>query len=69
MDDRDLVRMANQIAAFFDAYPVEVAVKETAGHMRNFWEPRMRTQYVAYVRNGSTGLTETARKAAPLLAT
>jgi formate dehydrogenase subunit delta len=42
--DEDLIRMANQIAAFFTPYTEEEALKGIAGHIAMFWEPRMRTQ-------------------------
>ncbi len=35
--------MANQIAAYFEAYPRSEALDGIAGHIRNFWTPRMRT--------------------------
>jgi hypothetical protein len=44
MDDTTLVRMANQIAAFFHASGHDAGVKGTAGHIRSFWDPRMRRQ-------------------------
>lgn len=43
MDAGKLVKMANQIAAFFAAEPDHAAaVAGVAGHLRRFWEPRMR---------------------------
>lgn len=53
MTDADLVRKANQIATFFAAYPDDEAIDGVVGHMRTFWEPRMRRQLVAYL--GATG--------------
>ena len=42
MKPEHLVKMANQIGAFFDAMPNrEQAVKDVAGHIRRSWEPRM----------------------------
>ena len=46
MEVHDLVRMANQIAGFFSAYPHDEAVKETLYHLEHFWDPRMRHQLV-----------------------
>jgi len=40
----DLVRMANQIARFFEPYPDEEAVAGVADHLKKFWDPRMRTE-------------------------
>ncbi len=40
----DLVRMVNQIAEFFDAYPADEARAGVQQHLRKFWEPSMRAQ-------------------------
>lgn len=48
MNPDTLIRMANQIGAFFEAMPDrEQAVKDIASHLRRTWEPRMRTQLLA----------------------
>lgn len=57
MTTRDIVRMANQISDFFQAYPHDVAVKETATHIRNFWDPRMRRQLFDLLAQGGQGLS------------
>lgn len=49
MKSDDIVRMANQIAAFFSAYPQEEAVAGIADHIRKFWEPRMKADLQALV--------------------
>jgi len=67
MHTEDLVRMANQIAGFFQSYPREEAVTETAGHIRSFWEPRMRQSFLEHVSAGGEGLHEIALQAAGLL--
>ena len=67
MKDQDLVRMANQIAGFFDSYPREKAVAGVADHILNFWDPRMRAQYIAYVKSNGADLSDSARMAAALL--
>jgi formate dehydrogenase subunit delta len=36
-----LVRMANQIAAFFRSYPEATAQEGIRGHLLSFWTPRM----------------------------
>lgn len=69
MSTQDLVRMANQIAAFFAAYPEDEAVASTAGHLKNFWEPRMRAEFLAHVAAGGEGLSDIALKAGQALAT
>ena len=44
-----LVRMANQIGDFFNAYPAEEAVPQIATHIRKFWDPRMRKAIFAHI--------------------
>jgi formate dehydrogenase subunit delta len=56
METRDMLRMANQIAAFFKSYPREDALKETATHFNNFWNPPMRKQLFAHLAKGGEGL-------------
>lgn len=63
MTVRDIVRMANQIGDFFKAYSHDVAVKETATHIRNFWDPRMRRQLAEHLAAGGQGLSEIAMEA------
>lgn len=38
-----LIKMANQIAANLAAQGQEVAIRETAQHIVDFWDPRMKT--------------------------
>jgi len=53
MDMQNLIRMANRIGDFFAAMPErDEALLGIAGHLRNFWEPRMRRQLLAYVDAG-----------------
>jgi formate dehydrogenase subunit delta len=42
MKAEKLIRMANQIAAFFRPYPEEQAVKGIHDHLWAFWTPGMR---------------------------
>lgn len=50
MDVQNLVHMANQIGAFFESMPDrQQAVADVAGHLKRFWEPRMRKELLAYV--------------------
>jgi formate dehydrogenase subunit delta len=55
MQDDDLIRMANQIAAFFTPYSEDEAVAGIADHLAKFWEPRMRKQLLA-IAPGAKGL-------------
>ena len=67
MESARLVHMANQIAAFFKAYPEGEAVTATAAHIRQFWDPRMRKQLADCVAAGGEGLTPIALTAARAL--
>lgn len=67
MQTEKLVRMANQIASYFEAYPEERGRQEVLGHITAFWEPRMRAELAAYARQGGEGLTPLARWAADQL--
>ena len=50
MDIHNLVRMANQIGGFYESLPdAEEASREIAGHLKKFWEPRMRRAILEYV--------------------
>lgn len=44
MDEQKMVHRANQVAAFFEAYPHERAARGVEEHFRKFWEPRIRDQ-------------------------
>jgi formate dehydrogenase subunit delta len=68
METRDMVRMANQIAGFFEVYGREQAIKETAGHLKSFWEPRMRAQLHEHIVKGGEGLSPIVVEAAKLIA-
>jgi formate dehydrogenase subunit delta len=64
-----LVRMANDIGAFFGAgASLDEAARNIHAHLKRFWDPRMRTQIVAHYRQGGVGLSEQARAAVALLA-
>ena len=60
MDIHRLIKMANEIGAFFEAEPDRaVALEGIATHIKRFWEPRMRRELLRWVdeRNGD-GLKE-----------
>jgi formate dehydrogenase subunit delta len=57
MEDRDMIRMANQIAAFFEAYPRNEALEGIAKHIGSFWTPRMRKQLAEYMAGGGGELS------------
>ena len=65
-----LIKMANEISAYFASEPdTEQAVKDVAGHLRRYWEPRMRRQIIAYYeeRQGA-GLSDLALRGVRQLA-
>ena len=64
MDQQHLVRMANSIGDFFEAMPDrQEALDGISGHIKRFWEPRMRKEMMAYVNAGGQGLHELVREA------
>jgi formate dehydrogenase subunit delta len=65
-----LAEMANDIANFFHAEPDRtLAVDGICNHLKKFWEPRMRRQIVAYLRDHGGGeLNELARAGVAKLA-
>lgn len=69
MKTERLVAMANDIAAFFEADPDRIAgAQAAAAHLQRFWEPRMRREIVAHLRQGGAGLSVLARAAVTRLA-
>lgn len=56
MDDHKMVHMANQIAAYFQAYPEARAREGVLDHIRKYWPPQMRSQLVAFRVGGGEGL-------------
>ena len=69
MNPANLLRMANQIGAFFEAMPDhEQAVKEVAAHIKRTWEPRMRSSFLAHIDAvGGSDLKTVVRDALPLI--
>jgi formate dehydrogenase subunit delta len=65
-----LAAMVNDIANFFAAETDrEAAVSGVSGHLKKFWDPRMRRQIVAYFREHRGGeLSELARAGVARLA-
>jgi formate dehydrogenase subunit delta len=60
MDIQHLVKMANNIASFFEAEsdPAKGA-KGVAEHLKNFWDPRMRRQILSHAdESEGAGLKE-----------
>jgi formate dehydrogenase subunit delta len=53
-----LTYMANQIAAFFRAYPEGEAVVSIRKHIEAFWTPAMVERFRAHVAAGGAGVDE-----------
>lgn len=50
MNADNLVTMANQIGSFFETMPDRhQALTDIAGHLKRFWEPRMRRSLLRHV--------------------
>ena len=60
MSVRDLVRMANQIAANQSYLPAEEASKVVAQHIASFWTPTMQRELAEAVDAGTAELNEVA---------
>ena len=69
MDTDHLVKMANQISAFFqaEAAPAEAPLA-VAGHLRKFWAPPMRARLIEHAAAGGEGLSDLAKSAVQRLA-
>ncbi|EUJ11469.1 NADH-dependent formate dehydrogenase delta subunit FdsD [Methylophilaceae bacterium 11] len=51
MEIEKLIKMANQIGDFFEAYPdTELAKKDIANHLQRFWNSVMIKSIVAHVK-------------------
>jgi len=69
MNIDNLIKMANEITAFWEGEAGDKAAAEVAVHFRRYWEPRMRQQMITYYeeRQGA-GLSDVAKQAVALLA-
>lgn len=57
MNNHKLGRMANDIAAFFQAYPHEKAVAGVHDHLLAFWTPKMRATLQQMAADGDRDLS------------
>jgi formate dehydrogenase subunit delta len=67
MEVEKLVRMANQIAAFYAPQGEQKAAAGVAKHLQDFWDPRMRSQILAHLDAGGDGLNPSVREGLRLL--
>jgi formate dehydrogenase subunit delta len=49
MSPDKLAHMANQIGTFFQSQKNEDAVASIADHLKKFWDPRMRRDFLAHL--------------------
>lgn len=64
MHNENLIKMANDISAFFGSDPDHAsAVNGVLDHLRKFWEPRMRKAIIAHYQAGGEGLSDLAKDA------
>jgi formate dehydrogenase subunit delta len=64
LDSDNLIRMANRIGDFFEAMPDRPeAIEGIATHLKKFWDPRMRRQFLALVDEGADGIKDIVRAA------
>jgi formate dehydrogenase subunit delta len=68
MQPDKLIYMANQIATFFKSQPGDDQVDRIANHLRDFWDPSMRSSLRAHVEAGGAGLDALALRAARQMA-
>ena len=64
MNTQTLIRMANQIAHNFSAYPPEVAKTKIETHLGRFWEPRMLSDLFDYMDKDGSGIEPVVKTAA-----
>ena len=68
MKVEQLVKMANEIAAFYTAESGATAAADIALHLKRFWEPRMRKAIVEHQRTGGAGMQDVVQAAVRMLA-
>jgi formate dehydrogenase subunit delta len=68
MNVEPLVKMANDVSAFFASESGAAAPQTVANHFKRFWEPRMRKQIIEHWRNGGAGLSEISKAAVAVIA-
>jgi formate dehydrogenase subunit delta len=67
MSPDKLVHMANQIALFMESKPHSEGVAGFADHINDFWEPRMRSQFLALVAQSTQDFRPLVLEAVPLI--
>lgn len=65
MSHDKLIRMANQIATFFELKKHDEAVIGVAAHISDFWAPPMRRKLFDHIAAGGAGLKPLVIEASP----
>ena len=68
MSPDKLLYMAKQIATFFASQPDVDKAEHVAQHIRDFWEPRMREEFLALAADPARDMPDLVRAAAGKLA-
>ena len=69
MTTQNLVHMVNQVAVFFASYSKAEAIEGTANHLKSFWDPRMRREIEAHLKDkAGSGLSHIALEAVKRIA-
>lgn len=68
MEADRLVAMANQIGRFFASQRRPDTAEQIAEHLRQFWDPRMRSAIWAHLELGGNGLDPVVQDAVARLA-
>jgi len=63
MNTEKLIRMANEIAAFFHPYPEQQALSGIRDHLVAFWTRKMRDTILVHAEQGGEGLDPLVVKA------
>lgn len=67
MSPEKTIRMANQIARFFQSQRADEAAAGFADHINSFWEPRMRTQLFELLDRQADGFDPLVAQAGSLI--
>lgn len=67
MSHDKLIYMAKQIATFFSTQPGQDPAESVAQHILDFWEPRMRAQFLAMAADPAQDMPDIVRAAAAKL--
>jgi len=64
MDTQNLIKMANQIGAFFESMPDKLEAQDgVINHIQKFWDPRMRKAFLGAIdANQDQELSEFVRQ-------